>query len=298
VNVETETLRARLPNRRVEAWKYSDLRAALRDVPLPPGAPEPGHRSIIAQLAGATEIVRVEAGAQRVLVERLDGSGLQAQATQIDVAPGAACTRIVIQNGGDVPLSTAQVRLGEGSTYRQFALMFGARLARVEADVRVEGSGALVQLNGLYMVGAGRHADLTSRIDHAAPDSRAEQRIKGAARAGGRGVFQGKIVVHEGAQRTDARQNHAALMLEDGGEIDAKPEVEIYADDVQCAHGNTIGALDPMALFYLRQRGIPREEARALLIEAFLADAIPAWLDVDHRGEVEGLIRTWLGRAA
>jgi Fe-S cluster assembly protein SufD len=120
------------------------------------------------------------------------------------------------------------------------------------------------------------------------------QLVKGAARPGGRGVFQGKIVVAEGAQKTDARQTHRALLLGDGAEIDAKPELEIYADDVQCAHGNTIGALDETALFYLRSRGLPLAQARALLIEAFLLEAIPDWLDEALRGEIEGAIDGWL----
>jgi len=143
-------------------------------------------------------------------------------------------------------------------------------------------------------VGAGRHADLTSTITHAAAGASTMQLVKGAAHAGGRGVFQGKIIVAEGAQKTDARQTHRGLILADGGEIDAKPELEIHADDVQCAHGNTIGALDSEALFYLRQRGVPLAEARALLVRAFLDEAIPEWLDADLRGEVEGLIDAWL----
>ena len=296
-DLSDEALRAALPTRRVEAWKYSDLRAALRDVPLPSSAAR-GQGSVIAQLAPPAEIVRVAPAQALVRVERLDGQGLDARASEIDVESGGAFTRVVIQTGGGVPLSAARVRLAEGATFRQFALLLGARLARVETDIRVEGAGASVELGGLYMVGAGRHADLTSRIDHVAPGSTADQRIRGAARAGGRGVFQGKIVVHEGAQRTDARQSHRALMLADGAEIDAKPELEIYADDVQCAHGNTIGALDETALFYLRQRGIPFEQARAMLIEAFLAEAIPAWLDDTVRSEIEAHMRAWLGEAA
>ena len=99
-----------------------------------------------------------------------------------------------------------------------------------------------------------------------------------------RGVFQGRIVVAEGADRTDARMGHHALLLNDGAEIDAKPELEIYADDVACAHGNTVGALDEEALFYARQRGIPEDEARAMLTEAFLGEVVDR---IEHEGARE-----------
>jgi Fe-S cluster assembly protein SufD len=110
-------------------------------------------------------------------------------------------------------------------------------------------------------------------------------------------VFQGKIVVGREAQRTDARQHHQGFLLEDGAEIFAKPELMIFADDVQCAHGNTAGGLDESALFYMRSRGVPEAEARALLIEAFLAETIPATLPEDLNGELRENIRAWLAEA-
>jgi len=160
--------------------------------------------------------------------------------------------------------------------------------------VSVEGARAEVTLNGVYLAGAGRHADLTSVIEHKAPGGVTRQLIKGVARKGGRGVFQGKIVVERGAQKTDARQHHRGILLEDGAEIFAKPELMIHADDVQCAHGNTAGGLDESALFYMRSRGIPEIEARALLIEAFLVEAIPEGLPDELNVELTGLIRGWL----
>ena len=120
------------------------------------------------------------------------------------------------------------------------------------------------------------------------------QLIKGVARKGGRGVFQGKIVVERGAQKTDARQYHQGMLLEDGAEIFAKPELMIHADDVQCAHGNTAGGLDESALFYMRSRGIPEAEARALLIEAFLVETIPGELPEALRDELIAAMQTWL----
>src|SRR5262249_34868273 len=144
------------------------------------------------------------------------------------------------------------------------------------------------------MVGEGRHADLTSVIAHNVGGASTRQLVKGVARKGGRGVFQGRIHVAHGAQETDARQHHQALMLEEGAEIDAKPELEIFADDVQCAHGNAIGALDEHQLFYTRSRGIPEAEARAMLVEAFLAEAIAEDLPETIRAELLARIRTWV----
>jgi len=123
------------------------------------------------------------------------------------------------------------------------------------------------------------------------------QLIKGAARKGGRGVFQGKILVAPQAQKTDARQNHHALLLDDGAEVFARPELEIHADDVACAHGNSVGALDAMALFYMRQRGLPETAARALLVRAFLEEAVPGWLPDNIRTEVLARIDAGLGGA-
>ncbi|MBU6372718.1 MAG: SufD family Fe-S cluster assembly protein [Alphaproteobacteria bacterium] len=290
------TLREALPTRRVEAWKYSDLRAALRDVALP-DRPAPADGDVIVALAGDVETIVVGAGERRVITERFAGEGLDARASRIEVGPGASVERIVIQTGGGAPLSSCAVRLAEGARFAQVTLALGARLARLETTVSVEGAGAAVELAGAYLVGEGRHADLTTRVEHRAAGSTTMQLVKGVARPGGRGVFQGKIVVAEGAQKTDARQTHRALLLGEGAEIDAKPELEIYADDVQCAHGNTIGALDEAALFYLRSRGLPLAQARALLIEAFVLDSLPAWLDAAPHGEIHAAIDQWL-RAA
>lgn len=282
---------ALLPTRRVEAWKYSDLRAALDDqqVVLREG------RDIIEQLAPGTQRLDVPIGEQRVVVERMDdASHLDARSYEFTVAEDGALTRVVIQTGAATPLAIARVRLAKGATLRQFILAEGAKLARIETHVDVEGEGAHVELNGVYLTGAGRHADLTSVINHHVASGETRQLIKGVARKGGRGVFQGKIVVAKDAQKTDARQYHHGMLLEEGAEIFAKPELMIYADDVQCAHGNTAGGLDERALFYMRSRGVPEAEARALLIESFLIEAIPAGLPEELHTELVGRIRAWL----
>jgi Fe-S cluster assembly protein SufD len=282
-----------LPTRRVEAWKYSDLSAALRDTALPATA---SGGDVIVRLATGEKLLNVAAGARVIEVDRYGDAALDARAVSAEIGEGGTLTRIVIQApSSGVCLSTIRVRLAAGATFRQFILAEGTRLARFETHVSVEGENAIVELDGAYMVGDGLHADLTSTIRQSRAGGVTRQLVKGAARAGGRGVFQGKILVAPHAQKTDAQQNHHALLLEDGAEVFAKPELEIHADDVQCAHGNTVGGLDAEALFYMRQRGIPETQARALLVEAFLAEAVSESLPDDLKQEVIGRIRAWLG---
>ncbi len=294
---------AELPNRRVEAWKYSDLRSALSDTVLPAERARPEHAwskldGVIDRLAlaqGRHAITKVRAGEEEVLVERyVSSEPLSASVREIHVAPGASLTRVVVQGGEGVVLNAAHVSVSDGAQFRQFVLAEGAKLARVETHVNIEGARAEVELNGVYLCGAGRHADLTSVITHNDTEGKTRQLIKGVAAKGGRGVFQGKIVVQPGAQKTDARQYHHGMLLEAGAEVFAKPELMIHADDVQCAHGNTAGGLDQSALFYMRSRGIPEATARALLIEAFLVEAIPESLPSELDEELRGMIRRWL----
>ena len=298
---------ADLPTRRVEAWKYSDLRAALGEAVLPPAAANPPNAwgkldGVIDRLAlgqGAHALTKVRAGESEVLIERLEDASLSASVREIQVLPGASLTRIVVQPASaGVVLNAAHVSLSEAAQYRQLVFCEGAKLARIETHVSVDGEGAQVELNGLYLCGPGRHGDLTSVVDHRVANGQTRQLIKGVAKKGGRGVFQGKIIVAHGAQKTDARQYHHGMLLEDGAEIFAKPELLIHADDVQCAHGNTAGGIDEGALFYLRSRGLPVEQARGLLIEAFLAEAILDGLPDEINDELVGRIHVWLGGAS
>ncbi|HKP78466.1 MAG TPA: SufD family Fe-S cluster assembly protein, partial [Phenylobacterium sp.] len=154
---------------------------------------------------------------------------------------------------------------------------------------RHPGGHADLRLDGVYLLADKRHADLTTVVTHSDVDGATQQLTKGVVRDQARAVFQGRIIVAEGADRTDARMGHHALILSDRAEVDAKPELEIYADDVSCAHGNTVGALDENALFYARQRGIPEPEARALLTEAFIGEVIDR---IEHEG-ARDIVRAW-----
>jgi Fe-S cluster assembly protein SufD len=166
----------------------------------------------------------------------------------------------------------------------------GARRQRLETRVSHPGGGASARLDGLYVLGDQRHADITTVVTHEGTDGTTSQLTKGVVRDQARGVFQGRIVVQPGADRTDARMGHHALILSERAEVDAKPELEIFADDVACAHGNTVGALDEEALFYAEQRGIPEAAARAMLTEAFVAEVVDR---IEHAG-ARDVVRAWV----
>ncbi|MBU1348295.1 MAG: Fe-S cluster assembly protein SufD [Alphaproteobacteria bacterium] len=324
---------ATFPSRRVEAWKYSDLRRYLREAPEPSpttaiGPPGPfydlGGEAIVfanGRAVGVTDFIasgdqtlrlrfisnatgtghsasaRVVArpGANLLLLETHEGSGSAYVAhnrLDIDVAAGAEVTRIVLIEEPEDALSITDidVKVAAGGTYRQTTITTGAKLQRQTTTLSHGGEGADVRIDGLYALSSERHADLTSVVRHYGLNGVTSQLTKGVVRDTARGVFQGKIVVERGADGTDARMGHHALILGERAEVDAKPELEIYADDVQCAHGNTVGNLDESALFYMQSRGIPADEARALLTQAFLFEVVDR---IEHEAAREG-VRSWL----
>lgn len=250
-----------------------------------------------AEGSGHTVAARISAraGAKLLLLETHEGEGATYVAhnrLEVDLAEGAEVTRIVLTDEPEDVISVSQtaVRLARGARYRQTVVASGAKLQRLETEVAHPGAGADVRMDGLYLLDGARHADLTSVVDHLGPDGTTSQLAKGVVRDTARGVFQGRIIVERGADGTDARMGHHALILGERAEVDAKPELVIYADDVQCAHGNTVGNLDQNALFYMQQRGIPAEEARALLTEAFLVEVVDR---IEHEGARE-VVRAWL----
>jgi Fe-S cluster assembly protein SufD len=150
----------------------------------------------------------------------------------------------------------------------------GGRLIRNDVAVRLRERGASAEIFGVFLAAHGQHVDEHTRIDHLAPETRSEETFRGIIGRRGRGVFNGKVVVHRDAQRIDARQSSDNLLLGDQAEIDTKPELEIYADDVKCSHGSTVGELDEQQLFYLRSRGVAEGQARELLTQAFAASVL------------------------
>ena len=228
----------------------------------------------------------MEPGADLTLIETYEGEGagyLSDFSLAVSIGERARLERIVLldESADAITISQSQVELLAGARFSQTVVAAGAKLQRHETHVTHPGAGAEVRIDGLYLLSDRRHADLTTVVDHTAPDGVTAQLTKGLAKDQARGVFQGRIVVREGADRTDARMGHHALLLNDGAEVDAKPELEIYADDVSCAHGNTVGSLDEDALFYMRSRGIPEAEARALLMEAFVGALVDR---IEHEG--------------
>lgn len=228
---------------------------------------------------GAVATIGVRAGRHLTILESHEGHGSGYVAHNrlvIQVPSGARVERIVLVEEPEdaISVTQAEVTLGEGSAFSQTVLTTGAKLQRQETRLKHPGNGAAVRIDGAYLLTGKRHADLTTEVDHVGPDGLTDQLTKGVVRDEARGVFQGRIIVREGADGTDARMGHHALITSERGEVDAKPELEIYADDVSCAHGNTVGALDESALFYMEQRGLPTEEARALLTEAFLMQVV------------------------
>ena len=302
---------AELPSRRDEDWRWTDLRGLIRQMPAPAPAGQvwgPGLFSqagatssveivngrgparqvlgggvlelrLIADGAGASSAVfSLEVTGEAVLLESCEGAegSLASVTLDIRLAEGASLERIVLCESADdaILVSQAQVRLSPGARFAQTVLTPGARRQRLETAVSHPGAGATARLDGVYLNAGRRHSDITTVVTHAGVGGETDQLVKGVVSDQARAVFQGRIVVEPGADRTDARMGHHALVLSDRAEVDAKPELLIYADDVACAHGNTVGALDEDALFYARQRGIPEAEARAMLTRAFLAEVI------------------------
>ncbi len=214
---------------------------------------------------------------------------------QADVGAGAKLTRAILQAGAasSVVAGVSSARLGKDARLDQASILLGGKLARLETRLNFVGEGASASMDSAVLVGGARHADITTVVAHEAPGCETRQRHKGVADGKARAVFQGKFFVARDGQRTDADMQANALLLSDGAQANHKPELEIYADDVECAHGSTCGALDDEALFYLRQRGLSEAAARALLIEAFVGEVID---DMDARvaPAARAIVEAWL----
>ena len=187
------------------------------------------------------------------------------------VADGARADYVRIQNRHKRHNQTSHltVGLGKDARLRHTSFDLGGRLVRNDLVVDIAQPGAEADFGGLYLVGDGQHIDNHTRVDHRVGPAVSNQEYRGILDGKARGVWNGKAIVHEGADGTDAQQSNHNLLLSRNAEIDAKPELEIYADDVKCSHGTTVGQLDEAALFYLRTRGLSRRDARRMLTRAF-----------------------------
>ena len=222
--------------------------------------------------------VRLGAGARLAIVEVSSGTGgyFHAPLFEVDVAEGAFLQHVRVQREAPEAFHLARIEavVAAGGTYDAFTLGLGAQLARTELRARLAGAGAAVHLNAAQLLGTSQHGDFATTVRHDAPGCASRQTVKNVLAGRARGVFAGRIEVARVAQKTDGYQMSQALLLSPDAEVDVKPELEIYADDVKCSHGATVGELDADALFYLRSRGLPESEARGILVRAFLADAL------------------------
>ena len=242
-------------------------------------------------------LVRLAAGASIQIAEWHQSSvGLAAPLIGYDIAAGARLEQAKVQAEGAATthLAATGVALGEGASIAGFSLSTGGALARLETHVAMKGEGADCQLSAIYMGRGEQHQDITTYMDHAVANCTSNQIIRGVLDDSARGVYQGRVHVAPDAQKTDGQQMSRALLLSRKAEADAKPELEIYADDVVCAHGATVGELDATQLFYLTSRGIPYETARAMLIEAFLIDTIETIENETLAGLLRPVAEAWL----
>lgn len=200
---------------------------------------------------------------------------------RITLDKGATLERIVLSQHSQAAITFIHddVVLQEGATFKKTALNLGGKLTRQKTTISINGENAHASLGGLSYTTHDGTTDVVVDMRHNAPNTNSKQLIRSMATDKSRAVFQGKITVAKAAQKTDAAQNHRGMLLSDTAEIDAKPSLEIYADDVKCSHGNTCGALDETSLFYLRSRGIPRHEAEQLLQQAFIAELFEEYDD-------------------
>ena len=246
-------------------------------------------------------VVRLEEGASLTLLENGPGGARFNSVLEVEVADGAAFDHVRAQGRDHDRVAATHLfaRLGAKSALRSFTLTANGRLTRNEAVVTFTGDDALAHLAGAA-VGDGNsgdfHHDDTIFITHDAERCESRQVFKKVLMNGAVGVFQGKILVRQGAQKTDGYQMSQALMLDGDSQFLAKPELEIYADDVACSHGSTTGAIDEEALFYLRSRGVPRRKAENLLVLAFLEGAVEEIADEVIADDIRLRLQGWVER--
>ena len=244
-------------------------------------------------------LVKLEAGAELTLLESGTAGARENVVLEADLAEGAQFHHVRLQGRDRHRLGATHLfaRVGDGALFKTFTLGMNGRLSRNEVVVDIAGADAVAHVAGAA-VGDGRdflHDD-TVFITHAAPGCESRQVFKKVLKNGATGVFQGKILVRQAAQKTDGYQISQSLLLDGDSNFLAKPELEIYADDVKCSHGSTSGAIDEEALFYLRSRGVPHAEAEVLLVLSFLASAVEEIDDPAIQADILARLEGWLIR--
>jgi Fe-S cluster assembly protein SufD len=242
--------------------------------------------------------IKVETGAELTLLENGPAAARLSKVLEVDLADGARFHHIRTQGRDHERRAVTHVfaRIGAQALFKSFTLTANGRLTRNEAFIELLGADAVAHIAGASMGDGDFVHDDTVFVTHAAERCESRQVFKKVLKNGAVGVFQGKILVKQGAQKTDGYQISQSLLLDDDSQFLAKPELEIYADDVKCSHGSTSGAMDETALYYLRSRGVPLKQAQSLLVLAFLAEAIAEIEDEAIADDIRNRLEGWLHR--
>ena len=252
------------------------------------------------QAGGQTHVrlpVRVGDGAKAVVVERQTGTGdaFVSSVANVTVGDGAELTWLIVQEQPETTTHLGQFNawIGKDAKLIVFVMNAGGKLVRQEINVLTKGEGSTFTLRGINLLAGDTHTDVTMVLDHAVPHTASTEVIRNVVTGRARGVFQGRINVHQYAQKTDAKMACNTLLLSDDGEFSTKPELEIFADDVVCGHGATVTEIDRNHLFYLMARGIEEKTARGLLVKAFVAEVIEELEDEAIVEALEAILDDW-----
>jgi Fe-S cluster assembly protein SufD len=307
------------PSVQLHAWlepqaPYASAFAALNTACLADGAyielaagavlAEPLHLLFIAasdeRATHSRTLLRAAEGSRICLIEQHVALGarryLSNVASNLLLGPGAQVEHHKLQSESldAFHIAATQAELAADSQLLSTAFAFGSALARTDLNVDLNGIGARCSLDGLYLADGQQHLDQRTRIDHRRPRGSSRELYKGVLAGAGRAVFNGKVIVQPAAQQSDAAQSNRNLLLSVEAEIDSKPQLEIWADDVKCSHGATVGQLDDEQIFYLRSRGIDAAAARALLTYAFAAEVVARLGQAPLRARLDALLRARL----
>jgi len=240
-------------------------------------------------------LVTAGRGAEVTLIETYTGAGvghLTNSVVEVDLAANATVRHVRIHENARLQVGRVDVRQAADSEYRSTVITLGGELLRFDVRCLLQGPGAQCQLDGVYLVDGDDHVDHHTRVEHQAPHCRSDQTYRGIASGKGTAVFDGIVVVHRDAQKTEAHQENRNLLLSDTATIHTKPHLEIDADDVICSHGATVGALDDDQLFYLRTRGVPKDFAHSMLTFAFLEAIVDRISDESTRARMREALLT------
>ncbi|MGH1404409.1 MAG: Fe-S cluster assembly protein SufD [Alphaproteobacteria bacterium] len=305
-----------LPTPKVEEWKYTNLSRGLGDLKEAPAqdAQEVVIHKKRGEVCGQVEEIVwkgvdgthqrpqlkiiLEDGAQVTVVERHEGDGAYWKNMSTEIVLGANARlnhiRLVEDSAEAIQTNMVHITMERDSYINSFSLNLGGKLTRHDIHAVLNRSGIDCSLNGVNLLRDAQHGDTTIVMEHTQPHCVSNQFYRTILDDSARGVFQGKVHVHQAAQKTDGYQLANTLLLSPKAEMDTKPELEIYADDVKCSHGTTTGALDEEPLFYLRSRGLSEAQARMLLVQAFVDEVVDKVENETLRDEIKGKAEEWL----